>query len=203
MQLTNKIILQAKPTVWIPHVPKIAGKSRHRMLVNVNEYTRWDHDRNIGIPLKNNIVAGHSAVLENPDWIKILFVRDPVERFWSSYYYTRRYHPNIDLSDYLKGITAPIRSWIQFTSTIDWLTWQQKSANCNWQLDLYKWDYIFTINELDKFREVMQGLGYDLDPATHVNCNPDGDIDYSKLDTPELEVINTEYKYYTDLGIKL
>ena len=195
--------MHTKPTVWIPHVPKIAGKSRHRMLVHVDGYTRWNHERNTGIPLKNNIVAGHMSVLENPDWIKILFVRDPIERFWSSYYYTLQYHPNINLTDYIRGITQPTVGWIQFTTTIDWLTWQQKSANYNWQLDPYKWDYIFTIHELDKFREVMKELGYNLGPTTHVNSNPAGNIDYSKLDTPELESINTEYKYYTDLGVTL
>ena len=143
------------------------------------------------------------AVLENPDWIKILFVRDPVERFWSSYYYTRKYYPDINLNNYIEGITEPMRDWIQFTPTIDWLKWQQKAGGCNWQLDVYKWDYIFTINELDKFREVMKELGYNLNPAPHINSNPAGKINYSKLDTLDLEVINTEYKYYTDLGVKL
>jgi len=203
MQLTNKIILQAKPTVWIPHIPRTGGRSRHEMLMHVDGYTRWDHERNTGIPLKNNIVMGHMSVLENPDWIKILFVRDPIERFWSSYYYTCKYYPEIDLNDYIKGTTAPRDNWFDFTTTINWLTWQQQQGNCNWQLDLYKWDYIFTINELDKFREVMKEIGYNLDPTPHVNSNPIGNIDYSKLDTPDVKEINTEYKYYTDLGVKL
>jgi len=195
--------MHTKPTVWIPHIPRTAGRSRHEMLMDVDGYTRWDHKRNTGIPLTNNIVMGHMSVLENPDWIKILFVRDPIERFWSSYYYTRKYHPDIDLNDYLRGITEPTVGWIQFTPTIDWLKWQQRSAHCNWQLDLYKWDYIFTVNELDKFKEVMKEIGYDLNPTPHVNSNPAGAIDYSKLDTPNLKTINTEYKYYTDLGVTL
>ena len=195
--------MHTNPTVWIPHIPRTGGRSRHQMLMHVNGYTRWDHKRNTGTPLRNNIVMGHMSVLENPDWVKILFVRDPVERFWSSYYYTRKHYPDINLNNYIKGITEPITGWIPFTSTIDWLTWQQKAGGCNWQLDLYKWDYIFTLNEHDKFREVMKGLGYDLEPVPHINNNPAGKIDYSKLDTPKLEVINTEYKYYTDLGVKL
>ena len=46
----------------------------------------------------------------------------------------------------------------------------------------------------------MNKLGYNVNPQVQVNGN---NIDYSKLDTPDMEKINTEYKYYTDLGITL
>ena len=61
-----------RPTVWLPHIPRTAGQSRHEMLMHLPEYKRFDHKRNSNIPLKNNIVMGHMSVLESPDWIKIL-----------------------------------------------------------------------------------------------------------------------------------
>jgi|TARA_R110002074_G_scaffold94322_1_gene205881 hypothetical protein len=189
-----------RPTVWLPHIPRTAGQSRHEMLMHLPEYKRFDHKRNSNIPLKNNIVMGHMSVLESPDWIKILFVRDPIERFWSSFYYTQKRHPSVTLEQYIKGTNIPLHGYVHFTTTIDWLKWQQQEGKCNWQLDPYKWDYIFTIHEMDKFVKVMNKLGYNVNPQVQVNGN---NIDYSKLDTPDMEKINTEYKYYTDLGITL
>lgn len=189
-----------RPTVWLPHIPRTAGQSRHEMLMHLPEYKKFDHERNSGIPLKNNIVMGHMSVLESPDWIKILFVRDPVERFWSSFYYTQKRHPSITLAEYIKGTNIPLRGYVHFTTTLDWLKWQQQEGKCNWQLDPYKWDYIFTIHEMDKFVKVMNKIGYNVNPPIQINGN---NVDYSKLDTPDIEKINTEYKYYTDLGITL
>lgn len=189
-----------RPTVWLPHIPRTAGQSRHEMLMHLPEYKRFDHERNSGIPLTDTVIMGHMSCIENPNWVKILFVRDPIERFWSSFYYTQKRHPSVTLAQYIKGITAPLRGYVHFTTTLDWLKWQQQEGNCNWQLDPYKWDYIFTIHEMDKFVKVMNKIGYNVNPPVQVNGN---NIDYSKLDTPDLEMINTEYKYYTDLGITL
>jgi hypothetical protein len=189
-----------RPTVWLPHIPRTAGQSRHEMLLHLPEYKRFDHKRNSGIPLTDTVIMGHMSCIENPNWVKILFVRDPIERFWSSFYYTQKRHPSVTLAQYIKGITAPLRGYVHFTTTLDWLKWQQQEGNCNWQLDPYKWDYIFTIHEMDKFVKVMNKIGYNVNPPVQVNGN---NVDYSKLDTPDLETINTEYKYYTDLGITL
>jgi len=189
-----------RPTVWLPHIPRTGGQSRHEMLMHLPEYKRFDHERNSHIPLTDTVIMGHMSCLESPDWIKILFVRDPIERFWSSFYYTQKRHPSVTLAQYIKGITAPLRGYCPFTPTVDWLKWQQQEGGCNWQLDPYKWDYIFTIHEMDKFVKVMDNIGYKVNSPVQVNGN---NIDYSKLATPELEMINTEYKYYKDLGITL
>jgi hypothetical protein len=198
--------MHTNPTVWIPHIPRTGGQSRHEMLKPISGYKRYDHNRNEGVPLRDRVVMGHQSVLENPDWIKILFVRDPIERFWSSYYYTHSWHPHITLDDYIKGTyvkdsTEDLPGYIPFSTTLNWLKYRQRCGGCNWQLDPYKWDYIFTVNELDKFAVAMKEIGYNqVANPVQVNSN---NLDYSKLDTPELEVINTEYKYYTDLGVKL
>jgi hypothetical protein len=207
--------MPTRPTVWIPHIPRTGGTSRRKMMFHLSEYCEYEMDVNFGIPNTDHIVTGHHAVLENPDWIKILFVRDPLQRFWSSYYWTLKHHPDLALytytstanmeepfTDYRNSLAQEhdIEHFQPFCSTETWMKEIQKRGGQIGQV-WDDWDYIFSVNELDKFSVVMNELGYAVNEAAHLNSNNIGHTNRPLLSRPHGPELRKEYKYYNKLGL--
>lgn len=154
-------------TVWIPHIPRTAGTSRRRMLehnVHYNEYVTLE-DRQPA-PVKG-IVIGHLSYCANPAWTKILFWRHPRERILSSYYYTLRNYPNTSIDEWVDFQGAMKEGYLPFTLTEHYILANQKYYNCAYIPNSF--EHVLHITELDKFRRIMQGLGYNCKMPVHEN----------------------------------
>jgi len=121
--------------IWLPHIPKNGGTSIFYSLENFCPYQRTDfigHDtsfknkvktwerRTFTNPTTNDIITtrhGNPLTNEMKDWVKILIVRDPIDRAISTYNYdtfkvtqqTKYPHNNID-----------VNTWLEFNILMRW-----------------------------------------------------------------------------------
>lgn len=191
-----------RPTVWIPHIPRTGGTSRRMMMEHLSEYSEHQETFNSGIPDTDHIVTGHCSVLESSKWIKILFVRNPLQRFWSSYYWTLERNPDLKLENYVNSshMEELLFDHQPFTSTEHWMRVQQERAGLP-EIDCYNWDYIFEVTELTKFKVVMNNMGYAVKDECHINQNNIGHQTRPTLSRPHGPELRKEYKYYNKLGL--
>ena len=202
--------------LYVPHIDKTGGQSVERIIWNGLEKSGWTYDHNAGdnfptpMPVNYARLGMHQTFdpkIINVDWFKLLVIREPLDRFVSSYNFFRfevwrDTKEIIDMSveefvlftiERNAGTSEPnhLDFYRGYVSMLTAMNAEQKNNEWKWSHDtlLSTFDTVIDTTRIDELDEILEPFGIIIDTSLHVNTARQH---FKTMGLPEYEILTRE-----------